>query len=357
MVNFKYLGATTFGDPRDVLKFGTLDALPSTTKDDEILVRVEFAELNPVDLQKLHPGPDKAGLAVPKPPLVTGYGGSGTIVAFHGGNSEEKSQLKVGDSVIFLADPRRSMGAYATHVVVDEQCVAKVENESLPLAQVASIPLAGCTAYESLEKLSLEGCSNLLIVGGAGGVGSWATLLAKAQHPDLEIITTASSEASQSWCLSMGASRCLPRHDQLSQLPGLEGGRTGSVDRILCLTEPTPELWKDLTEIIRPYGKICLVVSGKSIQTLDLGFCFFKSVTILTETVFASQRDNFKNITPADEMAAILHVLSNGRIPQTPQSKELAQSFVSWNDALQKGGIIDQLASGHTRGKVVMKID
>mmetsp|Transcript_22050 Transcript_22050/g.32581 ORF Transcript_22050/g.32581 Transcript_22050/m.32581 type:complete len:352 (-) Transcript_22050:35-1090(-) len=351
MVSFKYLGAKTFGPPMEVLEFGTLDTLPSTTNDDDILIRVEFAELNPVDLQKLQA--QKSGLDVPEPPLVIGYGGSGTIVSLH--DAKSSSHLKVGDSVIFLADPRRSKGAFASHVVVDRQCVAKVD--SISLEQAASIPLAGCTAYESLEKLSLDGknVSNLLIVGGAGGVGSWATLLARAQYPNLEIITTSSSEASRSWCLSMGASRCLPSHNQLSTQQGLEGGRNGSIDRILCLTEPTPEVWNDLTEIIRPYGKICLVVAGKSIQTLDLGFCFFKSVTILTETMFASQRSNFALVSPADEMAAILKLLSTGQIPQTPQSKE--SPVVSWNDALKEGGVLDQLASGHTRGKMVMKID
>jgi len=346
---YKYLGAKEFGPHCEVLEFGTLDTLPSTTKDGEVLIRVEFAELNPVDLQKLQA--QKAPQTVPNPPLVTGYGGSGTIVGFH--DSKAPSSLEIGDRVIFLADPRRSKGAYATHVVVDCPCVTKIT--SLPLEQAASIPLAGCTAYESLEKLSLDtgNARNLLIVGGAGGVGSWATLLARAQYPGIEIITTASSEASQSWCRSLGASRCLSRHNHLTG-QGLEGGRNGSIDRILCLTEPTPELWKELTELIRPYGKICLVVAGKSIETLDLGFCFFKSVTVLTETVFASQRNNFTNMVPADEMANILQLLASGRIPQTPQAKE---SITSWNDALQDGGILDQLASGHTQGKLVMKID
>jgi NADPH2:quinone reductase len=76
------------------------------------------------------------------------------------------------------------------------------------MIEAATLPLSGCTAYESLEKLSLENSSNLLIVGGAGGVGSWATLVARTKHPRLEIICTASSEESKRWCFENGASSC-----------------------------------------------------------------------------------------------------------------------------------------------------
>jgi len=57
----------------------------------------------------------------------------------------------------------------------------------------------------------------------------------------------------------------------------LEGGLKGSVDAILCL------LWKELLEA---YRRICVVVANASIQPLDLGFLFFKSVTICTKIVF-----------------------------------------------------------------------
>jgi NADPH:quinone reductase len=338
-MTYRYLGATHFGAHRDVLQWSTVDTLP-ICGDSQVLIQVQYVELNPVDLQKLMP--HRAGQEIPQAPLVVGYGGGGFVVRSNVDNFKE------GDEIIFLADPRRN-GAFATHVVVDAQCVCKIPS-SYPMIEAATLPLSGCTAYESLEKLSLENSSNLLIVGGAGGVGSWATLVARAKHPRLEIISTASSEESKRWCFENGASTVMGHGEILQKLGG---GPNGSVDRILCLTEPTPDVWKALTEVIRPYGTICLVVAGPSIGSLDLGFCFFKAVTVTTETVFSSQRTNYVHGIPSDYMEEMLQLLATGTIARTPRDNEA----VSWNNALQEGGILDQLASGHTRGKLVMKID
>jgi NADPH:quinone reductase-like Zn-dependent oxidoreductase len=313
--------------------------LPSLSAPNQVLIQVHYVELNPVDLQKLNAKP---GQPVPNPPLIVGYGGSGVVM------ETSSDMFEKGDEVAFLGDPSRR-GALATHVVADAPCVAKIPSE-ISMATAATLPLAGCTAYESLEKLTLESAENLLIVGGSGGVGSWATLLAKAKYPEIKVLCTASSSESQTWCADNGAQQVFSHDDILKHL---EGGRYGSVDRILCLTEPTPELWQALTEVIRPYGIICLVVAGTSIGSLDLGFCFFKSVTVTTETVFCSQRTNYSHRVPASEMEHMLQLLQEGKIARVPAKG----NPVSWNNSLDGPGILDQLASGHTQGKLVMKID
>lgn len=132
----------------------------------------------------------------------------------------------------------------------------------------------------------------------------------------------------------------------------------GSVDYILCLTEPTPELFGALTEVIRPYGTICLVVAGESIKSLDLRFAFFKAATVTTETVFSSIRTNFESIRPSEEINDLLqHVADSSsiRAPLSPQLSTLAGAN-DWKQCLQEGGILDKLASGHSIGKLVMKI-
>jgi NADPH:quinone reductase-like Zn-dependent oxidoreductase len=83
----------------------------------QVLVQVQYVELNPVDLQKLMP--HRAGQEIPQAPLVVGHGGGGFVVRSNVDNFKE------GDEIIFLADPRRN-GAFATHVVVDAQCVGKI---------------------------------------------------------------------------------------------------------------------------------------------------------------------------------------------------------------------------------------
>ena len=339
---YQYLiGATHYGVHRDVLQWKATDTLPHCGEN-QVLIRVQYVELNPVDLQKLLPS--KVGQEIPEreASLIVGYGGAGIVIQSRASGFEEN------DKVVFLADPRRS-GAYATHVAVDAMCVTRIPID-YPMVMAATLPLSGCTAFESLKKLSLVQAANLLIVGGAGGVGSWATLLAKANFPSLDILCTASSDESKTWCLENGASSVMAHHEILGKLGG---GPKGSVDRILCLTEPTPDVWKALTEVVRPYGTICLVVAGPSIGSLDLGFCFFKAVTVTTETVFSSQRTNYSHCVPSRHMEEMLDLLASGTISRAP----LAEDAGSWKDCLQEGGVLDRLASGHLRGKLVMKVD
>lgn len=348
------LAASQFGSHGKVLEFDSLETLPECRPDD-VLIRVVYAELNLVDLHKLKGGP-KEGQAIPNRPLVVGYGGSGIVQAV-GSNIPNDWKDK---RVAFICDPTKP-GCYATHVRVDKNLLAPVPFQ-LTLKQAASVPLSGMTAYESLLKLGLgrdrplRGKDpTLLVVGGAGGVGSWAIQLARVLYPSLKIIATASSEPSMRWCVKMGANQVIKHGDITSQL---QGGQKGSVDYILCLTEPMPALFGALSEVIRPYGSVCLVVSGESIKSLDLSFLFYKAATVTTETVFSSIRTNYEYIRPSMEIDDLLkHVAANSTItaPLSPQLATLAGAD-DWKKCLQEGGILDQLASGHTIGKLVMKI-
>lgn len=352
------LGADKFGQHNEVLCHQTIDELPTCSSTD-VLIRVAYSELNPVDLQKLKGGPKQAGQAVPNPPFIPGFGGSGIVLDVGSDVPPPKQQQSLkGKQVAFLADPSRP-GSYATHILVDYRLVAELPSSGkVTLQEAASVPLAGCTAYESLVKLGLgkdvipSEDTKLLVVGAAGGVGSWAITLARAWHPKLTIIATASSPESQNWCQSRGADQVI-FHNEIAERLG--GGREGSVSHILCLTEPTPPIFGALADVIQPYGTICLVVAGASIQSLDLGFCFFKAANVVTETVFSSIRTKYRQFVPSLEIAEILELLSSGII-EPPLSPQLTGISENWKDALKKGGLLDILSGGHTRGKLNMKV-
>jgi len=290
---FDVLGAKRHGEYSGVLEFQSLDCESLQLGPNDVLIRVSFTDVNPVDLQKLRGRDNMLGRPVENPPHVPGYGGSGTVVAV---GSAILATIWKGLPVCFLADPTR-LGSYAIYVVVDVNCIAKIaptvasadgddnDDKSLPIAMLrdcACIPVAGLTAYESLAKCGLvtktessnrsdDGSfiSSLLIVGASGGVGSWAITLARALNPRIEIIATASNQCQHDWCLSLGADRAI-RHDEISS--ELEGGREGSVDTVVCLAEPTQDLFGALPDVIKPYGTICLVVAGKSIGSLTWDF-------------------------------------------------------------------------------------
>jgi NADPH:quinone reductase-like Zn-dependent oxidoreductase len=385
------------------------DAPPSLTRH-QVLIRVVYADLNPVDLQKVNqPRPTSSSSSSSL--FIPGFGGSGIVErvgttdkdnheqVISSNESSIETKIQPGDAVVFLT---ATGGAYAEYIVADRRAVAKVTvSQPLSLADASIVPLAGVTAYEALVKLRLlipptyslatniatttatipnnaiaNGAAaprRLLIVGGAGGVGSWATVLAKSywQHRpnkdenstnetqgQLEIICTASSRASREWCRQLGADQVIG-HDEIAT--ALPGGPNGSVDAILCLTEPTPTLFQSLADVIRPYCTICLVVAGPSIQSLNAGFLFFKGVNLVMETVFTSFRTHFESGSlsglplPSVILSEILQCIVSGKLSRLPVSPH-PQNGCDWSQAMDSGGVLEALASGHTQGNLCMKI-
>ena len=305
------------------------------------------------------------GTAVPdhRSPFIVGFGGCGVVVAV-GDTTDDTMNHLLNQRVAFLADPSKD-GSYAEYVVCDRRIVTPLPMDGpvkIQSFEAACIPVAGLTALESLEKVGIQihkepspevskgKDKRLLIVGGAGGVGSWAAQLARATHPQLEIIGTASTPESAAWCEEMGCDRTI-RHDEVEKLGG---GRDGSCDHIICLAEPTAELFASLAEVLRPYGTIVLVVAGEGIKTLDLSFVFFKCGTVATQTVFSSIRDGYR-LDQAEEMTTILDLMRQGRV-KAPISKNWDDERSDWTIASKEGGFINIVGNGHSRGKLVMKI-
>lgn len=158
--------------------------------------------------------------------------------------------------------------------------------ETLSDAEAAALPLTGITAWEALfDRLgvSLEGspqAKRILIIGGAGGVGSIAIQLA-AKVAGLTVIATASRAASIAWCKELGAAATINHHellpDQLRAL-GYE-----SMDYILCLND-TDMHFAAMAEIIKPQGRICSIVENR--QALELSLLKAKSVGFMWEFMF-----------------------------------------------------------------------
>lgn len=359
----KVLGTSKFG--RNNLNFFSNQPKPIPSKPTELLIKVIYSDLNPVDHHKLNMKPDGTPTPSTHTPFIVGYGGSGIVESTSPDADEQSTQL-LNKKVCFLADPGKD-GSYAQYIVIDRRLVAALSDDNLvSLESAACIPVAGVTALESLEKVGLPVDNSfspdlspsgekrrLLIVGGGGGVGSWATLLARSTYGNnVEIVCTTGSIQSSNWCIKMGADVTIG-HDEIDTKLGK--GPKGSCDSIICLAEPTTALFASLAEVLRPYGKICLAVAGEGIESLDLSFIFFKCGTVCTETLFSSIRCGY-HINQADEMHTILKALRSGEIT-APLSDIWEERKSDWRDACQKGGYIDMVGSGHVRGKLIMKIE
>ncbi|MCK8516469.1 zinc-dependent alcohol dehydrogenase family protein [Methylonatrum kenyense] len=162
----------------------------------EVLVRIAAASVNPIDTKIRRNGPPMA----PELPGVLGCDFAGTIEAVGDGVDD----LSVGDQV--YGSPggvRGTCGAYAEYAAADARCLAP-KPEALDMRQAAAMPLVGITAWEGLViRGGITPGMNILIHGGAGGVGHAAIQIAKAHGA--RVTTTVSSQQKADLVRELGA--------------------------------------------------------------------------------------------------------------------------------------------------------
>ncbi|MDX6254702.1 MAG: hypothetical protein QOJ11_1036 [Frankiales bacterium] len=172
----------------------------------DLLVRVAAVSVNPVDVKR------RAGLPESASPTVLGYDAAGVVEAV----GRDVTGYAVGDEVYYAGDVTRQ-GSNAEYQAVDERIVGH-KPASLGWAQAAAMPLTTITAWETLfERFRLTEASGgtLLVLPGAGGVGSILTQLAK-RLTGLTVIATASRDESRDFALSMGADHVVDHHGDLA---------------------------------------------------------------------------------------------------------------------------------------------
>ena len=150
----------------------------------DVLVRIHAASVNPLDL-KIRDGDLKAILPY-RAPFVLGNDLAGTVVAV----GARVTRFVAGDEVYAHPDQNR-MGTFAELIAIHQDDVA-TKPATLTMAEAASIPLVGLTAWQALvERADLRPGQKVLIHAGAGGVGTIAIQLAK--HLGASVATTASA--------------------------------------------------------------------------------------------------------------------------------------------------------------------
>lgn len=153
-------------------------------RDDEVLVEVHAAGVNPVDI-KIRDGEFKLVLPY-RMPLILGHDVAGVVVK----TGARTRQFKVGDEAYARVDDFR-IGTFAEFVPVKESSLA-LKPKGLTMEQAASIPLVGLTAWQALvDKAQLKVGQKVFIQAGSGGVGTFAIQLAK--HLGASVATTTSA--------------------------------------------------------------------------------------------------------------------------------------------------------------------
>lgn len=240
----RYLPIT---DPRSLVDVELPQPAPGPR---DLLVRVEAVSVNPVDTKVRSPKP-----AVEAQPKVLGYDAAGIVEAA----GSEVARFKPGDAVWYAGDITRP-GSNAQFQLVDERLVGR-KPSSLDFAQAAALPLTTLTAWELLfERIGLDAeggdrGKSLLVIAGAGGVGSIALQLAR--RAGLATIATASRPETIDWCRTMGADHVIDHRRPLK--PQLEALGFANVEVALNLAD-TDRYWDELGEILAPQGHVGLIV-------------------------------------------------------------------------------------------------
>ncbi|RKO91708.1 chaperonin 10-like protein [Blyttiomyces helicus] len=172
----------------------------------DILVNVKAVSVNPVDYKKRSGSLGANKLAEP---LVIGYDASGVVEAV----GEDVTLFKKGDEVLYAGVLNRQ-GSNAPYQLVDERIVA-IKPKTWSHADTAALPLVSLTAWEALvDNMGIpvsqkENPKSLLIINGAGGVGTLALTLASKVLKLKTIIATASRPETIAWTKKFGATHVI----------------------------------------------------------------------------------------------------------------------------------------------------
>lgn len=178
-----------FGEP-DVMSYEDGVAVP-TLADEQVLVKVAYAGINPVDY-KTRQGKGWGADNIRKDkfdhdqPAILGFDMSGVVV------SSNNEQFAVGDKVAALTF---NGGCYAEYVAVDAKLLAKVP-ESVTLEQAGALPCIGQTALQFVEFAGIKKGEHVVINAPAGGVGHLLIqlLMNKVSQDNIKVTVICSPE-------------------------------------------------------------------------------------------------------------------------------------------------------------------
>ena len=273
----------------------------------DILVEVEAVSVNPVDTKQRAPNPK-----VEAQPRVLGWDAAGTVTAV----GPEVTLFRPGDAVYYAGDISRQ-GSNSRLALVDERIVARKPG-TMDFAQAAAIPLTAITAWEAFfDRMKIDPAGahrgrSLLIIGGAGGVGSIGIQIAKVVA-GLEVVATASRPETVAWVKELGADHVVDHSKPLR--PQIEALGMKQVDYIANFNDPD-RYWGEMGDLVAPQGTVCMIVGPKGPLTQDA--VRGKSATVCWELMFT--RPRFKTPDMIEQhrlLARVAELIDAGRIRGT----------------------------------------
>lgn len=265
----------------------------------DLLVYVKAFAVNPVDTKIRQ----RRG-AEPGQPVVLGWDAAGVVEAV----GEGVTGFRPGDEVYYAGDLNRA-GSYASLQVVDHR-IAAHKPASLDFADAAALPLTSLTAYEAMLERSIDYDESgaVLIIGGAGGVGSMAIQLMTALTP-ARIVATASRPETQKWVSEMGADDVIGR----DIVGGL--GALGLTDlQAVFSTTGTDDYLPVIPQLLRPFGHLMVIDDPLA---LDIKPFKQKALSVHWEFMFAKPIHAYRMAEQGMVLARVAALVDEGEVRST----------------------------------------
>ncbi len=310
---------------------------PSPTGRD-LLVEVKAISVNPVDYKVRRSTAPQDGEW-----KVLGYDAAGIVRTV----GPDVSLFQPGDEVFYAGSITRS-GTNAELHLVDERIVGS-KPASLDWAEAAALPLTTLTAWEAFfDRLDVSkpvpgAAPAILIIGGAGGVGSVAVQIAR-QRTDLTVVATASRPETQDWIKALGAHHVIDHSKPLA--PQIEALGMGAPAFVFSTTH-TGEHVADIVELIAPQGRLCLIDDPAGFDVMSFKR---KAVSIHHELMFT------RSIYGTPDMAEQGRILNEASaLADAGKLRTTLTERLSPINAVNLKHVHTLLGSGKARGKFVVE--
>jgi len=310
-----------------------------TPEGHNLLVKVQAVSVNPVDFKIRQNSAKGTILETPK---IIGWDAVGIVEAI----GDQVSLFKVGDEVYYAGDITKS-GSNAEYQLIDERIVGK-KPKSLTIEQAAAIPLTGLTAWEILfDRIRIDPEKDkgktILIIGGAGGVGSIAIQLAK-KVAGLTVIATASRPESIEWCKQQGADFVVNHKNLIDEV---RNAGFQHIDFIVDFVDVN-QYWNAIVELIKPQGHIGSI--SDPVENVNLRQLKGKSASFHWELMFTRSMFQTEDIIAQHHILNKLgDLLDNGTIQSTLKTTLNGLTVSNFKEAHKL------LESGSTIGKIAIK--
>jgi NADPH:quinone reductase-like Zn-dependent oxidoreductase len=316
--------------PPDVLKLEAVEK--PVPNDDQLLVKVKAAAINPLDWHYVRGTPYlmrlQAGLRRPAD-IGVGVDFSGTVEAV----GKSVTKFKPGDEIFGAKD-----GALAEYVVVRETGWIAPKPANLTFEQAASIPIAAITALQSLrDRAKVQPGQKVLINGASGGVGTFAVQIAKSLGAE---VTGVCSTRNLEMVKSLGA-------DHVIDYTKEDFAKGGVLYDVILDNVPNHPLL-ECRRILKPEGTYVMIGGGGPNEGKWIG-PFARVINAMVLSWFVSQKMGmFLAHINGPDLAALGDLMQSGKVtPVIDRRYPLSESAAAMR----------YLEEGHARGKVVITME